>query len=127
MSSAINPWLKTHKTHLFKKEKTMKKQILTIAALSTLAFSFAGYTAPAHASHPGGTVYADVNGLVCDFCARALEKVFGQQEEVSDINVDLDTKIITIHFKEGQNLEDEKIKALIADSGYDVRGLRHGE
>ena len=98
----------------------MKKLLLTTALLISLAV-------PAFASHPGGTVYADVNGLVCDFCARALEKVFGKQEAVESINVDLDEKVITIHFNEGQKLDDETITQLIADSGYDVREIRHGE
>ena len=72
-------------------------------------------------------VYVDVNGLVCDFCARALEKVFGRQEAVLDIDVNLDSKIITINFKEGQDLDDEIIQELITDSGYNVEDIRRGD
>lgn len=104
------------------KEKIMKKLILTMALLISLSFS-----APVFADHSDGTVYASVNGLVCDFCARALEKVFGKQEAVESINVDLDKKIITIHFNEGENLNDNVITQLITDAGYNVRGIRHGE
>lgn len=64
--------------------------------------------------------YVSVNGLVCDFCARALEKTFGQQEAVDHITVDLDTKIITIFYKDGQTLSEDKITQLITDSGYNV-------
>ncbi|MAH04681.1 MAG: hypothetical protein CL561_03885 [Alphaproteobacteria bacterium] len=98
----------------------MKKLLLTFAVLT--AFSL-----PAYAAHPGGTVYADVNGLVCDFCARALEKVFGKQDAVDSIKVDLDEKVITIHFNEDQSLDDETITQLITDAGYNVRDIRHGE
>lgn len=70
-------------------------------------------------------VYADVNGLVCDFCARALEKVFDKQTEVASIKVDLDAKVITIHMKKDQRLTDEKVTKLITDSGYNVRAIRH--
>lgn len=98
----------------------MKRLILTTALVLSLSV-------PAFAAHPGGTVYADVNGLVCDFCARALEKVFGKQEAVESINVDLDTKVISIHFNEGQSLDDETIKELITDSGYNVEEIRHDE
>ncbi len=98
----------------------MKKLLLTTALLVSLSM-------PAFAMHPGGTVYADVNGLICDFCARALEKVFGKEEAVESINVDLDTKVITIHFNEGQSLDDETIAELITDSGYNVEEIRHGE
>jgi copper chaperone CopZ len=73
----------------------------------------------------GKTIYADVNGLVCDFCARALEKVFAQQSAVENINVNLDTKVVTINLRENQTLEDDIIKKLINDSGYDVTGIRH--
>lgn len=98
----------------------MKKIFLTTAFLISLSM-------PAYAVHSGGTVYADVNGLVCDFCARALEKVFGKQEAVESINVDLDEKVITIHFNEGQSLDDETITQLITDSGYNVRKIRHDQ
>ncbi len=91
----------------------MKKLTLITATLLMLSM-------PAYA----GTIYADVNGLVCDFCARALEKTFGKKEEVKDISVDLDKKIVTINFNEGQNLDDETVTKLITDSGYDVRGIR---
>lgn len=96
----------------------MKKLLLTTIAILSLSV-------PAYAMHPGGTIYVDVNGLVCDFCARALEKVFGKEEAVDNIHVDLDTKVITIHFKEGKNLDDEAITGLIQDSGYNVEKIRH--
>lgn len=94
----------------------MKKFILTASFVFSLSAS-------ALASHPGGTVNVDVNGLVCDFCARTLEKVFGQQEAVDGIKVNLDTKKVTIHFKEGQSLNDETITTLITDSGYNVKEI----
>lgn len=98
----------------------MKRLLLTAAFILSLS-------APSYASHPGGTAFVDVNGLVCDFCARALEKVFGKQDAVDNINVDLDTKVITIHFKEGLSLDDETITGLITDSGYNVQEIRHEE
>lgn len=95
----------------------MKKLIFKTLLVTMLAL-------PAMAMEHGKTVYADVNGLICDFCARALDKVFSRQEEVSDIAVDLDTKVVTINLKEDKTLSDEKITKLITDSGYDVRGIR---
>ncbi len=74
-----------------------------------------------------GDVHVSVNGLVCDFCARALEKVFGKQEAVNDIDVNLDNKIITIDFKDGQSLDDETITQLINDSGYNVESIHYVE
>jgi copper chaperone CopZ len=74
----------------------------------------------------GETVYVHVNGLVCDFCARALEKVFRKQDAVASIAVDLDEKIITVYFKDNMRLDDDTIISLIADSGYNVTEIEHG-
>ena len=70
-------------------------------------------------------VYVDVDGLVCDFCARALEKVFSKQASVESIDVDLDKKIVTIFFKKAQKLQDEEIAELITNSGYSIKSIRH--
>jgi copper chaperone CopZ len=64
------------------------------------------------------TVY--VNGMVCDFCARALEKVFGGEASVEKIDVNLDDGLITVLMKKGQNLGAQKLIELITNSGYDV-------
>ncbi len=95
---------------------------LLVTALCALLFSV-----HIGAAHPGGTVHADVNGLVCDFCARALEKMFKREDAVESIEVNLDTKVISIHFHEGKQLDDETIISVINDAGYDVRALRHDE
>jgi copper chaperone CopZ len=63
--------------------------------------------------YAGQSAKVDVNGLVCDFCARALEKVFGREDAVSDIDVDLDEKIVTINFNDDQTLDDDTITELI--------------
>jgi len=106
----------------------MKKLTLLLTAL-TLSFAAPAYaakdTTPAQIEHPvqSGDVHVSVNGLVCDFCARALEKVFSKEEAVKVIDVNLDTKMITITFNEGQNLDDERITTLITDAGYNVEGI----
>ena len=98
----------------------MNKLLSTVAILIALS-------AIGPAAHTGGTIYAGVTGLVCDFCARALEKTFGKEEAVEFINVDLDEKIITIHLNEGQSLDNKTVLQLITDAGYDVRDIRYGE
>ena len=61
-----------------------------------------------------------VNGLVCDFCARSIEKIFKKDESVSNIEVNLEKMLITIYVNENKILNDKTIKKLINDSGYDV-------
>lgn len=92
--------------------------ILTILILLTI-------TTPSFAA--GNNITVNVNGLVCDFCARAIEKVFSRQEEVETITVDLDEKLITITFKENADINDETITTLITDSGYNVVSINREE
>ena len=61
-----------------------------------------------------------VNGLVCDFCARSIEKLFRKKESVESINVDLENMLITIYLKKGKNINNTIVTQLIKDSGYDV-------
>lgn len=72
------------------------------------------------------TINVKVNGLVCDFCARALEKVFGKRHEVSGINVDLDKGSVIVAIKPGMNIDEKIIKQLITDSGYNVTTIDKG-
>ena len=65
-----------------------------------------------------------VNGLVCDFCARSIEKLFSKKESVKSINVNLEEMLITISLKKGKSLSDDIITKVITDSGYDIREIR---
>ena len=106
-----------------------------------ILFSILTFTTPAFANHENGhkgltpadmhktitgisnadhTIAVEINGLVCDFCARALEKVFGKRSEVSGIDVNLDTKLVTIGFKKAADIDDATITKLITDAGYNV-------
>jgi copper chaperone CopZ len=98
---------------------TMKKLFLTVTALTFLSF-------PALADHDGKQhpplkeIDVKVNGLVCDFCARSLEKIFYQRDGVYGVDVDLDAGEVELDVTENANLTDEEIKKLILDSGFNV-------
>ena len=72
-----------------------------------------------------GTVNVDVEGLVCDFCAQGIEKVFSRKDEISAVKVDLSSKVVTINFKDNQTLSDEIITELITDNGFTVVAINH--
>ena len=73
------------------------------------------------------TVTAKVNGLVCDFCAQAVRKVFKKQDAVESVNVDLDSGEIVLGLKAGATLDDETIGKLIRKSGYSLVSIDRGE
>ena len=89
-------------------------QILTLIGLSTL---------PAIALAQQQAV-VEINGLVCDFCARSLEKTFLTKPEVARIDVNLQQKHVTLHFKPKADLSDQTITELIVNAGYEVRKIK---
>lgn len=95
----------------------MKKTILCL--ISVLMLSLSAF------AQSSEIIHVKVNGLICDFCARATEKVFYQQKEVENIKVDLDAGLVTITLKAEQNMNDNTIKKLISDSGYNVVSIHH--
>ena len=63
-------------------------------------------------------VTVTVKGMVCSFCAQGLKRTFEKRPEVKGINVDLDSKLVTIHFEDGKTLTDAEIEQMIKDAGF---------
>jgi len=71
------------------------------------------------------TIVAKVNGLVCDFCAQALKKVFKKEDAVETISVNLDAGEVRVFLKQGQTLSDDRLAKLIRKSGYSLVNIMH--
>jgi len=94
----------------------MKTYLLTVILMFTLT-----------AAVSADTIRAKVNGMVCGFCATAIEKTFRKQPEVSGVNVDLNEKLVTVTMKSGHNIDDAKFKKLMANTGYSVVSIDHAK
>jgi mercuric ion binding protein len=66
------------------------------------------------------TIKAEVNGMVCAFCAQGIEKKMRSLSQTQDVYVDLKNKIVAVQLKDGQTLSHDAVKALIKDAGYEV-------
>jgi periplasmic mercuric ion binding protein len=91
----------------------MQNYLLTIIIIFGLA-----------AAVSADTIKATVNGMVCSFSATGIEKTFRAQPEVKTVDVDLENRLVTIQTKQGQTLDDARIKKLLANSGYTVVAVR---
>jgi copper chaperone CopZ len=80
-----------------------------------------------HADNLQHDVVIKVDGMVCDFCAQSIKKVFSKQESVEGVAVDLDKGEIIVDLKDGQTLDDDVMKGLVVDAGYTVREIMHGD
>ena len=66
------------------------------------------------------TIKATVNGMVCGFCATGIEKTFRAQPEVKTVDVNLENRLVTIQTKQGQTMDDAKIRKVLGNAGYSV-------
>ncbi len=68
-------------------------------------------------------VQARIDGLVCDFCARALQKVFLKDPRVQTIKVNLTEKTLILELKPGEEMDDQTLKDLVKKAGYVVEEI----
>ena len=71
------------------------------------------------------TIKIGVEGMVCDFCAQSIQKVFLKQAGVERVDVNLDVGKVTVKmadvFQDDEDgISDERIKQILLDAGYDV-------
>lgn len=68
----------------------------------------------------GETVVIHVHGMVCDFCARGLEKTLKDREEVKELTISLEEKKVVLEMNPNMNLNDEEITRIINGNGISV-------
>jgi copper chaperone CopZ len=113
----------------------MKNTFFTFFAVLTLIITT---SLPVHAEHTDGIptkiqagdinktgtlINIGVNGLVCDFCARALEKVFMKRSDIAGIDVSLDDSRILVSLKDNADIDDDTLRKLVTDAGYNVSSM----
>ena len=73
---------------------------------------------------PNGTLMTvAVEGMVCDFCAQAIERVFMKREEVAGITINLDDQNVIISLKSEKDIENTIIEELFLNAGYNIQTI----
>ena len=70
-----------------------------------------------------GTIEMKVNGLVCGFCAKGIEKSFRKNPATADVVVSLEEKLVAIETKEGTDISDQVLRDTLTDAGYDIKTI----
>ena len=65
-----------------------------------------------------------VQGMVCDFCARGIEKAFLKDLNVKKIDVDLDSGKVIIAYSKSIEIDPDSIKKKILMNGQNMTGLQ---
>ena len=58
-----------------------------------------------------------VKGMVCDFCARGIQKTFNKRDEIKKVDVDLDKGKVLLAFTSSATIDFEEIKKTIQSNG----------
>jgi len=66
------------------------------------------------------SIKAEVNGMVCAFCAKGIEKKLNALPEGQGAYVDLKKRIVVLELKDAQNVPLEHFTKAIEDAGYAV-------
>ena len=65
-----------------------------------------------------------VNGMVCDFCARGIERSFSKDINIKKIDVDLSRGKIFLAYNLVKEINFEEIKKLIVENGQNATDLK---
>jgi copper chaperone CopZ len=65
-----------------------------------------------------------VNGMVCDFCARGIEKTFAKDSSVKKIDVDLNRGKVLIAYSNETAIDFDDIKKKILANGQNATDLQ---
>lgn len=65
-----------------------------------------------------------VKGMVCDFCARGIEKTFLRDKSVKKIDVDLANGKVIIAYLKSKNINSDEIKEKIISNGQNMSDLQ---
>ena len=64
------------------------------------------------------TVTYDVPAIHCARCAMSIREEVSEVEGVDEVDVDLETKLVTVR---GHELDDAALRAAILEGGYEAR------
>lgn len=89
----------------------MKKLLITLmlSAMTPAAFAVT-------------TIKAEVNGMVCAFCAKGMKKLNALPQKQAAF-VDLKSRVVALQLKDGQEVSDAAFSKVIEDAGYTVAKL----
>ncbi len=85
-----------------------------------LFFFIALFFGSAAADSEVKSIRAEVNGLVCAFCAQGITRALSREPAAADVFVSLQDRLVAVELNADQELSDERLTQLLTDAGYDV-------
>jgi cation transport ATPase len=96
----------------------MKKLMIVIFLLTAFLQASVGFAA---------SIKAEVNGMVCAFCAKGIEKKLNAMPEAKGAFVNLKRRIVVLELKEQQDVPLTTFEQVITDAGYTISKVQKVE
>jgi mercuric ion binding protein len=93
------------------------KKIISTVILATIVMASTAQAAVQ-------TIKAEVNGMVCAFCAQGIDKKLRALPEIKVVYVNLKHKIVAVELKDDQTLSESTVKDVVKNAGYDVVSIQ---
>jgi copper chaperone CopZ len=93
---------------------------ITFQKFTAALIAVTATTAIATSAQAATAIKANVNGMVCAFCAQGIEKRLLKLSSTKEVFVDLKKRVVAVEAKEGETLDIKLVTAEIVDAGYDV-------
>lgn len=95
-----------------------------VVALILVAASVSVIAAGGETGLEGRTLYRlQIDGMVCPFCAYSVEQRLQGASGVEYVNVDIESSRVIVGVQPGHRLEEERLRKLIEDAGFQFKGL----
>ena len=91
-------------------------KILMTAMVLSLGWSAAAFA-------DGSRYELRVDGLACPFCAYGIEKKLNVIDGVDEVDIDLNSGLVTVDVTEGVVLNDSQMTKLFNDAGFTYRSM----
>ena len=91
------------------------KKLLSVSLVAISLFS--------NVSFATQTIKANVNGMVCAFCAQGIEKKMRALSQTKDVYVNLRQRVVAVELKDGQTLSNQTVKDIVKKAGYEVTSI----
>ena len=88
------------------------KKLLSVSLVAISLFS--------NVSFATQTIKANVNGMVCAFCAQGIEKKMRALSQTKDVYVNLKQRVVAVELKDGQTISQQTVKDIVKKAGYEV-------
>ncbi len=98
----------------------MTPSLLKLALAATLSIAAALPAVASAQSSAPSTLKAEVNGMVCSFCAQGIEKRMKALPATQAVVVDLKNRLVAVEMKPGQVIDEKTFRHEMNEAGYDV-------